>query len=84
MLFMYYIRLYLPIFEFYWVIFFQDLNRDFPSWYDKQDLEKNETSIKALAEIRQLETQLLMTWILEHPFVLSANFHDGAVLANVS
>ena len=81
---MYYIRLYLPIFEFYCVIFFQDLNRDFPSWYDKQDLEKNETSIKALAEIRQLETQLLMTWILEHPFVLSANFHDGAVLANVS
>ena len=66
------------------MIFFQDLNRDFPSWYDKQDLEKNETSIKALAEIRQLETQLLMTWILEHPFVLSANFHDGAVLANVS
>ncbi len=33
---------------------------------------------------RQLETQHLMNWILNNSFVLSANFHDGAVLANVS
>ena len=64
--------------------FFQDLNRDFPSWYDKQDLDRNGTNLDKLAKERQTETQLLMAWILKYPFVLSANFHDGAVLANVS
>lgn len=33
---------------------------------------------------RQIETRHLMRWILNNSFVLSANFHDGAVLANVS
>ena len=31
---------------------------------------------------REKETQLLMWWILNNTFVLSANFHDGAVLVN--
>jgi len=62
---------------------FQDLNRDFPSFYDKQRLEKD-GNVRKIYEDRQHETKLLMDWILKYPFVLSANFHDGAVLANVS
>ncbi len=53
-----------------------DLNRDFPSWRNKGQ------TLDQLKEGRQKETLLAMDWILAHPFALSANFHDGAVLAN--
>ncbi len=61
----------------------QDLNRDFLSFYDKKDVDSG-ADINSIFATREHETQLVMRWILDHPFVLSANFHDGAVLANVS
>ncbi|KAM7305267.1 carboxypeptidase E [Ixodes scapularis] len=66
-----------------------DLNRDFP------DLEKllpgnpNTRRIRAdhlftgdLDHRVQPETRAVMEWILTIPFVLSANFHGGALVAN--
>jgi len=62
----------------------KDLNRDFPTWRDFQELNNNNNNDDKsfLFERRQKETKLLMKWILEYPFVLSANFHDGAIVAN--
>ena len=62
----------------------QDLNRDFPTWRDKRRLEREDLAPSFLYKNREKETKLLMKWIMSKPFVLSANFHDGAVLANVS
>ena len=53
-----------------------DLNRAFPTW---KDLGK--TSEELLAG-RQPEVQAIGQWILENPFVLSINFHDGAMVMN--
>jgi carboxypeptidase D len=54
----------------------RDLNRDFPTWRDIN------SSIENLYEERQPETQAMMSLILSEPWVLSANFHDGAVVAS--
>ncbi len=50
-----------------------DLNRDFP---DRVDDSVNTTAGRAT------ETALVMDWSNEHNFVLSINFHTGALVAN--
>ena len=52
-----------------------DLNRNFPTWADV-----NKT-VEELFAGRQAETRHMMRLILASPWVLSANFHDGAVVA---
>ena len=50
-----------------------DLNRDFPDQFDDP--------INSL-DGRQPETQAVMQWSWNHNFVLSANMHSGALVAN--
>ena len=47
-----------------------DLNRNFPDM-----LYDNPAPIEP-------ETQVIMDWLSLYPFILSATFHDGALLAN--
>ena len=58
---------------------FKDLNRDFPTWKDMQVLRSGNESYD-IFKSREKETKLMMRWILDNPFVLSASFHDGAVV----
>jgi len=53
-----------------------DLNRDFPTWRDVNSTTSN------IYFGRQPETQAMMDLILSEPWVLSANLHDGAVVAS--
>jgi carboxypeptidase D len=53
-----------------------DLNRDYPDAFSP--LGVNALNI----EKRQPETAALMRWTLKTPFVASANFHEGALVAN--
>jgi len=50
-----------------------DLNRNFPDQFSSPPNTKNG---------REPEVVAIMTWIEEHNFVLSANFHGGALVAN--
>ena len=50
-----------------------DLNRDFPDQFN----DPNNSTFN-----REPETQAMMDWTSEHHFVLSANMHTGALVAN--
>ena len=54
----------------------KDLNRAFPTW---KDLGKSKNELK---DGREPEVKAAIDWILDNPYVLSINFHDGAVVAN--
>ena len=53
-----------------------DLNRAFPTW---RELGQSRAQ---LLEAREPEVAAAAAWILDQPWVLSANFHDGAVVAS--
>ena len=60
----------------------QDLNRNFPDYPEYNSWVQSGSSVSSLNSGREKETQNMMKWILNNVFVLSANFHDGAVVAN--
>lgn len=66
-----------------------DLNRDFPDlekvFKENQDIRRMRADHLFTGEFDhkvQPETRAVMEWMLSLPFVLSANFHGGALVAN--
>ncbi|XP_076349571.1 carboxypeptidase E-like [Tachypleus tridentatus] len=68
-----------------------DLNRDFPDLneilYSEEELPIHQThhyflGSQMIDHMLQPETRAVMMWILNNPFVLSANLHGGALVAN--
>ena len=49
-----------------------DLNRNFPDYFEPDRAHT----------WREPETLAVMDWLQQYPFILSANLHDGALLAN--
>ncbi|XP_071952319.1 carboxypeptidase D-like [Antedon mediterranea] len=68
-----------------------DLNRNFPDM-DKKffKLQKMHSKInnhitmtmQEIGHLLQKETQVILNWMTEYPFVLSANLHGGDIVAN--
>jgi len=58
----------------------KDLNRDFPDQFKTADTKLK--TREALLAGRQPETQAMMKWIMDNPFVLSMSMHGGAVVAS--
>ncbi len=59
-----------------------DLNRNFPSWVDEGPYG-NIFDGDSLGDAgRPKEIQVIMQWSAAHSFTLSANFHEGALVAN--
>lgn len=58
-----------------------DLNRNFP---DRLSIKSfpNQIYEETLLKGREPETLAMMLWIVNNPFVLSANLHGGSVVAN--
>lgn len=63
-----------------------DINRDFPDLdviaYQDNTVKDHLFSREAIDHNLQPETRAAMAWILSNPFVLSANLHGGALVAN--
>lgn len=53
-----------------------DLDSDFPTVYDEHEKLEN------IAVKKQPETVQLMSWIVSHPFVLSASLHTGTLIVS--
>ena len=52
------------------------MDRNFPSLRNKHD------SLDKLKHKREEEVKAVIEWVINNPFVLSASFQDGAVVAS--